>query len=236
MTPGTPDPVLEHLRSAGLAFASGAAATVAFLTSPLGQGLGPIEAPTIPIDLRLVLLPSIFVFLHVTLGGARWPLPALILPGLALLVAAMNHFQASALIDFLTALRGAEEGERIDLLPVLASGASLLIALAASMDRAQTKMGRLARKAGAPGEAIAELRAAGQVQAARTLGFTGAAFVALAFIARVGDAAFGGQRAPLPELLGALVAVGVAALLFPGVWSGLAARRAPVDAAPREKA
>lgn len=221
---GTPDPIVEHLRSAGLAFASGGAATVAFLLSPLGQAVGPIELPTIPLDLRLVLLPSIFVFLHVTLGAARWPLPALVLPGLALLVAAMNHLQASALVDFLTAFRFAEQGERIDLVAVLASGASLLIALAASMDRAQVKVGRLARKAGAPAEAIAELRAAGQVQAARTLGFTAAAFVALTLLARLGDGAFGGERAPLPELLGAVVAVGVAALLFPGVWGSLARR------------
>lgn len=218
-----PDPVVEHLRAATLAAASGAAATAALLLSPVGQGIPPIELPPWPIDLRLVLLPSIFTVAHVTLARVRWPIPALVLPALALLVASIAHFQASALVDFLTAFQGSEAGERIDLLPTLATGASLLLALAASLDRARDKMASLARRAGAPEHSIAHLRAAATAQANQTLGFAGAAFVAFALVARVGDAAFGGAQAPLPELVGAAVAVGVAVLLFPGVVANMRA-------------
>lgn len=225
----SPDPIVQHLRASGLAFASGVAATLALLTSPLGQAVGPIEVPPWPIDLRLLLLPSVFTFAHVSLGRARWPTPALVLPGLALLVAGACHVQASAIVDFLTAFQGSSPGERIDLVPVLASGASLVLALAAAMDRGAARMSVLARKAGATEESLVHLRTAAAMQGGRTLGFTAAALVALTLIARLGDAALGGQRAPFPELLGAAVAVGVAVLLFPGVASDLrraaAARR-----------
>jgi hypothetical protein len=203
------------LRGLGLAAGSGAFATAALALSPFGSQVPPVYLPYTQVDVGLLVLPVLFAAASVMFARSRWPWPALALPSLALGLAAAAHWQASALLGLFTNLPGTEAGTRVDLVRVGCSGASLLLALAASLERGQQRFLALAREAGVlPGRAAHAARVA-ELQGARTLGFTGAAFVALLFAARVGDSALGGARAPVPELVGAALAVGVAVLLFP---------------------
>jgi hypothetical protein len=218
----TPTPAT--LRGLALAAASGIAATVALLLSPSFADVGPVPLPLVPLDARLVLLPSFFPFLHLAFARTRWPLPALVLPAMALLAAGLAHWQGSVVLGLLGDLPGSGAGERVDLPRTLASGASLLLALAASLERGALRLAALARKAGVPEPQLDALAGVADAHARRTLGFAAAAFVGLALLARVGDAGLGRAQAPLAELAGAALAVGVAVLLFPGVITRRAAR------------
>jgi hypothetical protein len=209
-------------RGSSLAAGSGVCATVALLVSPIGEQFPPIVLPYLPVDLRWVTLPALFVLMHAGVARSKWPRPALMLPALALLFAGIAHVQASAVLGFL-GLEGSQPGERIDLLRGFLSGASLLLALAAMLDRSADRVGSIARRAGATSESVDALLTHAERQAERTLGFAGAAFVTFLLAARIGDTLVGGERAPLPEVVGVGVALMVALLLFPGLG-----RRAPV--------
>ncbi|HEV8361587.1 MAG TPA: hypothetical protein VGR28_14155 [Candidatus Thermoplasmatota archaeon] len=209
-------------RAVALAALSGVAATVAWLLSPAGRDIPELPLPYVGIDLRLIALPALFPLLHAAAAPARWPRPALVLPGLALTVAAVSHANSSALFALL-GLEGAAPGDRVDLLRAAASGASLLLALGASFDRAADRLAGIAERAHVPQERVLALERAAWAHAERVLGFGGAAMVALLLAARAGDAAVGGAQAVLPELVGAGVAVVVAVLLFPGLGRRAAA-------------
>lgn len=209
------------VRASGLAAASGFAGTLALLLSPLAEGFEPMPVPFVPLlDLRWIALPALFVVLHASVARSKWPRPALLLPGLALSVAAIAHLNSTAILGLL-GMEGSLPGQRVDLVRTAASGASLLLALAAMLDRAGDRVVAIAKRAGATTPRLHALERMADKQASLTLGFATAAFIAFLLVARIGDAAIGGERAPLPEILGVVLAVGVAVLLFPG----LAARR-----------
>lgn len=219
--PPAPDLPLLTTRAALLSLGAGAAATVAIGLSPLGPSVPPLLVPRTFIDLRFVGLPLLFLFTTMAMSRARWPLPAVALPALALSLALPAHIQGSAFLDLITDLPGSDEGARVGIGRALASGVSLLLSLALALDRGRDRLLAAARAAGVPESQLAAARAVADAHAGRTLTFTASAFVALLLVARVGDALFGAARMPVAELVGAVAAVALATLLFPGMRGGL---------------
>jgi len=219
--------VLPHgwERALAVSWGSGAAAAAALALSPAWEAVPPVVLPYLPIDLRFFAVAGVFPLVHLFMRWAKWPTPAMALPSLALLFAVATHWQGSAILGLFTPLEAAQPGQRVQLLRGLLTGASLLLALMAMMDRGRARAEHLVREAGLPEDQIRVLRKVADAHAAKVIGFTGASFVALLLVALVSDGWVGAERAPLPELLGAALAVGVAVLLFPGAV-GLGARRA----------
>lgn len=202
-----------------LAGVAGLLATVALWRAPWWAGVPMLlYPPYIPIDLRLVLPALVFVAAHGLAQRSRWPSPAVGLPLVAVLTAAIAHLHASAVLDFV-GIGWAEPGVRIDLFSLGASLASLLIALAVGLGEARDRFGREMGHRGLPEAQLEAAGAAGSQLIEASLATAGLGAAVLGLALRILDQFLGGRALPVPELFALAV---VLALGF--VWLGLRAR------------
>lgn len=197
-----------------LAAGSGALATVAFLLSPIGQGLPPLVLPWVPLlDLRLLLLPALFPWALFVASRARWPSPATSIVATALAAASASHVHASAALDYI-GVGWAEPGARVNLVALAGSVGSLLVALHIALDLAGARFASSASKLGVPEEELTRARERGAALSQNALVTAGLAVAVLALLLRIVDQFTGRERLPLAEVLALALVLGVGALLL----------------------
>lgn len=206
-------PTGVYWRHVGLAALAGVFATLAALRSPILGTMPPIVVPYVPLDLRFVVLPATFALAQAIAPQMGWPGRATVTLGLAVFSAIAAHIHASAALAF-AGVGWAEPGTRIGLVGLGASLASVLAALAITLETGRDRLASQLADRGLPVEEIDQARGHGSALVSEALATAAVAVAVLALGLRIADQFVGGGSLPLPEIFALAVVLGLGAVLL----------------------
>ncbi len=182
-----------------VATASGALATLAAAQSPLLAAIPPLPTPWVPLDLRWFALPLAFALTQTARPLLPWPLDATAVTGLAVLAAVLTHAHQSALLAFI-GTPWARPGTHVQLLPMLASLASILAGVFITLETAGARLAAILERRGLnPRDQQRGLMESRHVTA-HTLTLAALGSATLLILLRLGGRGLAGTRLPYGEI------------------------------------